>query len=430
MKKEMLNMSQKELTRLEVIQKIDNKIVTQSKAAELLNLSLRQIKRLVKAYKTMGAKGLISKKRGMIGNHRLPEEIKRKAIEIIAAKYPDFGSTLAREKLLELDGIKLSLGTVRTLMIVNEFWRISYKKRKTIHQMRERRSRSGELVQIDGSPDDWFEGRDSKCTLIVFVDDATSKLLYLRFEKSETTWAYLNGIRRTITEYGLPIAYYSDKHSVFKINRDQSLSGKGVTQCGRALEELGIKLICANSPQAKGRVERANRTLQDRLKKELRLRSICSIEEANLFLPSFIASYNERFGKAPKNSINAHRELPKALDLDLIFRLKETRYLSKNLTFQYQNKLYQIKTDRPSYAMRKAQVNVLEDQSGSIIVEYKGKTLSYGIYEERPLQAEEIHSKELNDKVETLMKKKYKPTIKHPWKRGIAAQSYAEAQNY
>lgn len=430
MKEDILNMSQKELTRLEVMQQVDGKIITQSKAANMLKLSVRQIKRLRKAYKTMGAKGLISKKRGMSGNHRLPEEIKRKAIEIVAAKYPDFGPTLAREKLLELNGIKLSLGTVRTLMIRNEIWRVSYKKRKIIHQMRERRSKLGELIQIDGSPDDWFEGRDAKCTLIVFVDDATSKLMYLKFEKSETTWAYLNGIRNTLTEYGLPIAYYSDKHSVFKINRGQSLSGTGTTQCGRALRELGIDLICANSPQAKGRVERANRTLQDRLKKELRLRSICSIEEANLFLPSFIASYNERFGKAPKISINAHRELPKNLDLDLIFRLKETRYLSKNLTFQYKNKLYQIKTERPSYAMRQARVSVLEDQAGSIIVEHKGKPLSYVIYEERPLQAEEINSKDLNDTIDSLMKRKYKPTIRHPWKRGIAAKSYAEAQNY
>lgn len=283
--------------------------------------------------------------------------------------------------------------------------------------MRERRSKYGELIQIDGSPHAWLENRGPECALIVFIDDATSRLEYLKFEKAETTWAYAEGVKSTIQKNGLPLAYYSDKHNIFKVNRPDALSGNGLTQFGKMLKDLEITLICANSPQAKGRVERSNRVLQDRLVKELRLNSISTIEEANAFLPSFMKKYNQRFAKIPKSPLNAHRELPKGLDLGRIFRLRETRYLSKNLTFQYKNKLYQIKTTRPTYALRKARVDILENKNGDIVVEYKKQKLQYSIYEERPLQAEEIHSKELNSKLDNLLRKKYKPSKKHPWKR-------------
>jgi len=432
MKEVLISMTNKELTRLEIIQKVQDKRLKQAKAAECLNLSLRQIKRLCKRYKKDGTIGLISKKRGGKGNHRLPDELKQKAIELIWAKYPDFGPTLAQEKLLELDHLKLSVGTVRSLMIKNDIWEAAKIKRKTAHQMRERRSKYGELVQIDGSPHDWFEGRRTKCTLIVFIDDATSKLLYLKFEEAETTWSYAEGVRSTISKEGRPIAYYSDKHVIFKVNHPNALSGDGLTQFGRMLKELDIKLICADSPQAKGRVERANGILQDRLVKELRLNAISTMEEANSFLPSFIEKYNQRFAKTPKSPLNAHRGLPKNLDLDSIFRLRETRYLSKNLIFQYKNKLYQIKTQRPTYALRKARVDVLENKDGDISVEYKKQKLSYTVYEERPFQSEEISSKELNSKLDNLFKKKYKPSKNHPWKRGYKERlkTLLYAENY
>ncbi len=413
---ELISMTQKELTRLEIIQKLEDKRLTQTKAAKYLSLSIRQIKRLCKRYRDNGQKGLISKKRGAIGNHRLPNSLKNQAIELIWSKYPDFGPTLAKEKLLEIDSINLSVGTVRNLMIQNDIWNPSKIKKKRVYQLRERRSKYGELIQIDGSPHDWFEGRASKCTLIVFIDDATSKLLYLKFEKAETTWAYLDGIKESISKEGLPLAYYSDKHSIFRINHPNALSGDGLTQFGRVVKDLGIKSICANSPQAKGRVERSNRILQDRLVKELRLNSISTMEEANDFLPSFMEKYNQKFAKEPKSHLNAHREVTKNLNLDYIFNLRETRYLSKNLIFQYKNTLYQIKTDKQTYTLRNAKIKVLEDKNGNILVEYKNKQLSYEIYEERPFQ-KEVSSKELNVTLDDIFKHKYKPSKRHPWKR-------------
>lgn len=425
MREELISMTSKELTRLEIIQKVKDKRLKQHQAVEYLNLSLVQVKRLCKQYKKEGAKGLISKKRGSKGNHRLPEELKQKALDIIWAKYPDFGPTLAQEKLLELDQLKLSVGTIRNLMIQNGIWEVTKVKKKAVHQMRERRSKYGELIQIDGSPHDWFENRGPKCTLIVFVDDATSKLIYLKFENTETTWAYLDGVRSTISKEGIPQAYYSDRHGIFKVNQPKALSGDGMTQFGRIIKAIGIKSICATTPQAKGRVERVNRVLQDRLVKELRLNAISTIEEANAFLPSFMEKYNQRFAKESKSQLNAHKKLPKNWDLSRIFRLRETRYLSKNLTFQYNNKLYQIKTDRPTYAMRKARVDVFENKEGNIIIEYKNQKLLYTIYEERPYQGEAVSSKELNYKLDNLLKKKYKPSKGHPWRSSYNAKSKA-----
>jgi hypothetical protein len=419
MKEGLISMTNKEFIRLEIIQKVNSKRLTQLQATAYLSLSAKQIGRLCRRYQEEGPKGLISRKRGAKGNHNLSDELKQNAIKLIWAKYQDFGPTLAQEKLLELDHINLSIGTVRKLMIKNFIWKPSQIKRKVIHQMRERRSKYGELIQIDGSPHAWLENRGPKCTLIVFIDDATSRLLYLKFEEAETTWAYADGVKSSILQYGLPCAYYSDKHNIFRVNRSDALSGDGMTQFNKMIKDLNIALICANSPQAKGRVERSNRVLQDRLVKELRLNSISTIEEANAFLPSFMEKHNQRFAKTPKSPLNAHRELPKDLDLDRIFRLRETRYLSKNLTFQYKNKLYQIKTSRSSYALRKARIDVLENKYREVIVEYKKQKLSYSIYEERSSQAEEVHSKELNSKLDNLLKKKYKPTKRHPWKRPL-----------
>ena len=214
--------------------------------------------------------------------------------------------------------------------------------------------------------------------------------------------------------FNYSLAFYSDKHSVFRINRE-TLGKTQLTQFSRVLEQLEINLICANSPQAKGRVERVFKTLQDRLVKELRLRKISDIETANKFLPSFIEDYNKRFSRLPKNPINAHRSID-SFDLDRIFTLQENRYLSKNLILQYKNVLYQIKTDRPTYALRKKRVLVLEKKSGEIIIEYKGKKLDYSIYHEQPYQGEVIPSKLLNDTLDKIKHKKYKPPRNHPWK--------------
>jgi hypothetical protein len=273
-------------------------------------------------------------------------------------------------------------------------WQPRRARRAVIHQLRERRARLGELVQIDGSPHDWFEGRAEKCTLLVFVDDATSRLMYLQFVAAETTFNYFAAVRSHLSAWGKPLAYYSDKFSVFRVNIPNALSGTGLTQFGRAMKELDIELICAHSPQAKGRVERANQTLQDRLTKELRLQGISSMTRANAYLPKFIKDYNQRFGVAPRCTESAHRPLQRGEDLDRVLTLCERRTLSKNLTLSYNKVIYQIQTKRAVYTMRHAQVEVRETSNGEITIEYKGQLLAYTVYREQEQhQAQVVSSK-------------------------------------
>lgn len=412
-------MSQPELTRLEVIQRVKRKTLRQRQAAELLSLSVRQVKRLCKAYQAGGAKALICKQRGRPSNNRLPEKTTRKARQLLRSRYHDFGPTLATEKLA-IEGVSLSVEAVRQLMIGEGLWQPRRARRPVIHQLRERRARVGELVQIDGSPHDWFEGRAPKCTLLVFVDDATSQLMHLQFVEAETTFNYFAAVRSYITNFGKPLAFYSDKFSVFRVNIPNALSGTGLTQFGRAMKELDIELICAHSPQAKGRVERANQTLQDRLTKELRLRRISCPEKANGFLPEFIRDYNARFAVAPRSTESAHRLLHKAEDLDRFLTLCERRTLSKNLTLSYNNVIYQIKTKRAAYTMRSAHVEVRELSTGEITFEYKGRLLEHAVYREQEQhQAKVVPSKLLQPpaaRAAAQPKKRAPVPMSHPWR--------------
>jgi transposase len=410
-------MSQRELTRLEVIQRVKRKTLKQRQAAELLSVSVRHVKRLCKAYQRAGAGGLISKRRGQPANNRLPEKTINKARQLLRSRYHDFGPTLATEKLA-IDGLSMSVETVRQLLIGEGLWQVKRVRRPVIHQLRERRARLGELVQIDGSPHDWFEGRAAKCTLLVFVDDATSRLMYLQFVEAETTFNYFAGVRSYLSEFGKPLAFYSDKFGVFRVNIPNALSGTGLTQFGRALKELDIELICAHSPQAKGRVERANQTLQDRLTKELRLRGIGTVAAANAYLPEFIADYNQRFAVAPRSAESAHRPLAKGQDLERVLTLCERRILSKNLTLSYNNVIYQIKTKRAAYTMRGAHVEVREKSSGEITIEYKQRPLAYTIYQEQEQQQGKVIESKLLQLAAAKPKQKRGPVPQsHPWHR-------------
>jgi hypothetical protein len=414
-------MSQKELSRLEVIQRVGQKSLTQARAAELLNLSLRHVKRLSKAYQAAGASALISKRRGLPSNNRLPAEVISKARELLRTTYYDFGPTLAHEKLIEAHGLRLGLESVRQLMIAEQLWQPRRARKAVIHQLRERRSRLGELVQIDGSPHDWFEGRAEKCTLLVMIDDATSRLMHMQFVSAETTFNYFEAVRSYINLHGKPLAFYSDKFSVFRVNIPNALSGTGLTQFGRAMKELEIELICAHSPQAKGRVERANQTLQDRLVKELRLRAISSMPEANAYLPQFIAAFNARFSVCARSLEDAHRRPSKTEDLDRILTLVERRTLSKNLAISYNNVIYQINSKRAAYTMRGAQVEVRETSTGEISIEYKGKALAYSLHREQEQRQAQVTPSKLIDRalsrpVQRGKHKTYHPPMTHPWK--------------
>jgi hypothetical protein len=303
---------------------------------------------------------------------------------------------------------------VRRLMIAEGVWKPKRAKKPAVHQMRERRACLGELVQIDGSDHDWFEGRAPRCNLLVYIDDATGQLLELWFVPEETTFAYFAASRHYFERYGKPVAFYSDKHGIFRVNQEQTSGlSAGITQFGRAMQELDIQIICANSPQAKGRVERANQTLQDRLVKELRLQDISDIDTANAFLPQFREDFNRHFAVQPRSSHDAHRPLLKTENLDLILTRQKTGTLSKNLTVQSNRVIYQIQSDRPDYALRNAHVTVCENANGEITILYKNNPLSYTIYHKPSRQAEVADTKTLNRQI----KLPQPPAANHPWRK-------------
>jgi len=408
----LLTMSNQEITRLEAMQRIKDKRLTQKEAARMLNLSVRQIKRLYRAYKGKGAKGLISARRGELSNHRLDGQVQQQALDLLKEKYEGFGPTLAHEKLTEVHGVEMSRESVRKLMIVEGMWKPKRAKQPTVHQMRERRACFGELVQIDGSDHAWFEDRGPKCTLLVYIDDATGQLLELWFVPDETFFAYCEASRHYFERYGKPVAFYSDKHGIFRVNQPRPLGlSSGLTQFGRAMQELDIQIICANSPQAKGRIERANQTLQDRLVKELRLRVISDMQAGNAYLPEFQEDFNRRFAVAPRSTHDAHRPLLKTENLDVILTHQETRTLSKNLTVQSNKVVYQIQSDRPDYTLRNAQVTVCENAKGDVTILYNNKPLSYTIYHKPTRQAEVVDTKTLDRQIHTPKP----PAPDHPW---------------
>lgn len=377
----LLTMSTPELDRCTLMRRIQERRLTQRKAADLLGLSVRQVERLYHAYKSDGPQGLISKKRGQPGNRRLPAALKQRTLALIRDQYPDFGPTLAAEKLLESHGIAIGVETLRRWMIEAGLWTTRTQRLPRAFQPRHRRACFGELIQIDGSEHAWFEARGPKCTLLVYVDDATSQLGELRFVHSESTFSYFAATSRYLKRHGKPIAFYSDKASVFRTNKKGAMNGDGVTQFGRALHDLNIEIICANTCQAKGRVERAHLTLQDRLVKELRLKAISTIEAANRFLPTFMKQYNAKFGKPPKSDYNAHRPLQTNDNLKEIFCWQEVRTLTKALTVQYDKIVYCIKDSVPTRKLANKQVLVHDYPDGSIKITHDGHTLPYTLFD-------------------------------------------------
>lgn len=426
-----ITMSSKEAERIPVLDRLMKKEIRQKQAAQLLHLSVRQIRRLVKKYKREGTVGLTHILRGKESNRRIEESVINKAITVIREKYSDFGPTLAHEKLVENHNITFSRETLRQAMIKEELWKRKQRKIVVLHQLRERREALGELVQADGSPHDWFEGRSLYCTLLVFIDDATGKLLWLEFAESESTTSYFLAMRHYLEKNGKPLILYVDKHGVFRVNTTKAKTAgtedsNGVTQFGRAMRELSIEVIFANSAEAKGRVEKANQTLQDRLVKEMRLRGINTIEEANRYLSEFMELFNRKFAVIPKSPVNLHRTLQPAEKLENILCQKYMRILSKQLTLSYGNKIYQIQTERPTYAMRYALVVVKEDIEGNISIFYKEQSLTYTIFHEQP-KTEIADSKQLNTIVDRIAqrtsitsivtKSPWIPPKDHPWRQ-------------
>ncbi|GJG98503.1 ISNCY family transposase [Cupriavidus pauculus] len=310
--------------------------------------------------------------------------LEAQARALIQAHYADYGPTLACEKLRERHGIDLAKETVRRIMIDAGVWVPRKQRPPKIHQPRSRRACLGELIQIDGSDHPWFEDRAPSCTLLVYVDDATSRLMQLLFVPTESTFAYFAATRAYLERHGKPVAFYRDKSSVFRINARGATAGRDYTQFGRALYELNIESICANSSQAKGRVERMNGTLQDRLVKELRLHNISTLEAANAFAPVFMADFNMRFAKIPRSDFNAHRPVRPEENLERIFTWREWRKVSNRLTLQYDRTLYLIQ-DRPEHrSLVHRYIEVAEYPDGRIELWTEGTPLSYVLYDRLP----------------------------------------------
>ena len=394
----LITMSMHEIDRLKVIQAVVDGHLKPMQAAIRLGLTTRQVQRLVNRYREDGAPGLVSQKRGRTGNRQLAPGLGNQILTLIRDHYPDFGPTLANEKLREADGLVVSTETVRRLMMDTGLWIPRRQRCAKIYQPRNRRNCVGELIQIDGSDHRWFEERGPACTLLVYIDDATSRLMHLHFTYSESTFSYFEATRRYLELHGKPQAFYSDKASVFRVNHVQSVGGDGHTQFGRVLaveEAAAPEVHQAVAPDlayttvttvlsrlwAKGRVERANLTLQDRLVKEMRLLDISTMAAGNAYVPCFMADFNRRFAKPPRNDFDTHRAVRGDENLELIFTVREPRRVTHSLTLQYDKNLYLL-TDTPdARAVIGKYVEVYEYPDGRIEVRANGSALPYTIYD-------------------------------------------------
>jgi hypothetical protein len=402
-------MSMKEIDRLSLLRLIEEGRLSQIEAAKQLKISDRQMRRLYKNYCLKGKEGIISKKRGKSSSRKYSKTFQEHCLSFIKQDYYDYGPTLAAEKLQEYNGLKISKETARQWMIKSGIWIPKSNHETTIHQPRFRRSYYGELIQIDGSVHRWFEDRGPKVTLLVFIDDATSLIQKLLFVEAETTFGYLRILKDYLKSYGKPRAFYSDKHVVFKVNIPEAKTGTGLTQFGRVLNELGIESIFANSPQAKGRVERCNGTLQDRLVKELRYRNISDIASANEFLEGFRQRFNLKFAKVPKDIINVHRPLENHEweKLEMLFTIQTPHKVTKNLIVRHKGTIYKLILPDKGRRLRQEGVLVCEDESGKITILYNHQALNYEVYRERIHDGQILSRKELETFLDKLREEEY-----------------------
>lgn len=408
-RKDIIMLSQEELRKLHVIKKVLNGVVKQAEAAGMLSLSDRQLRRLIKRVKVEGDAAIGHKSRGKSSGRKLSMDIREKVIMLYRGKYKGFGPTLATEKLHEIENIRISDETLRLWLIESGDWE-KVRKRRGHRQWRERRHYFGEMIQLDGSHHDWFEGRGPECVLMGYIDDATGNV-FGRFYEYEGTIPAMDSFKQYAKKYGLPMSVYLDKHTTYKspmkLSVKDAIDGvEPMSEFERAMKELGVKVIHAHSPQAKGRIERLFRTFQDRVIKEMRLKGISTIEEGNKFLVKYLPVYNRRFRVKSKKEDNFHRKMPIGINLDSILCIKNERVLRNDSTIAYNGKLYQIldKTDA-------RKVMVEEKLNGKMEITYNGVRLKYKeitgrLQKERPL----VHVRK--------KKSKYIPPANHPW-RGV-----------
>ncbi|MCZ7500833.1 ISNCY family transposase [Agrobacterium sp. ST15.13.015] len=412
----LITMSARDLQRIEVLSKVVDGRMSIVAAAHVLAISTRHVQRLVDRIEHTGAGSIRHKAIGRPSNNKIASGVRDYVLMLVRERYLDFGPTFAAEKLQEEHGVTVSRETLRKWMQDAGIW-LSRKQRRTFHQPRLRREAYGELVQIDGSEHRWFEDRGPACSLLVFVDDATGKLMQLRFVRSESAFTYFEALALYLKEHGAPIAFYSDKHSVFRVAKKDPKGGQGMTQFGRALSELHIEILCANSSQAKGRVERMNRTLQDRLVKELRLAKISGMEAGNAFLPTFISQYNDRFAVAPARSDNLHQPVNMtASRLKDVLCKREERYVGAQLTFSYERKRIILEDNDVTRGLVGKYVETYAYADGRLDIRWKGHSLLYRTFDkdQSVTHAAVVENKRLGDVLAYIKEQQDKHHVRKP----------------
>jgi transposase len=413
---ETISMSQRERHRLEVFSRVRRGEITLVKASELLGLSYRQAKRCFGRYRQEGDKGLVHRLRGQPSNRQADARQRRRALSLYEKKYADYGPTLAVECLDEDDGVTVPVETLRQWLLSAGLWR-KCRKRRPYRQRRARKEYFGELVQMDGSHHDWFEDRREWAVLMVLIDDATSEV-FAWFSEGETTIAAMEAFRGYVSCYGLPGALYVDRDSIYRCDREatigENLAGKEpTTQFGRAMEELDVAVIMAHSPQAKGRVERVNGTLQDRLVKALRRAKISDLHSANRFLQEkFLPAFNRRFVRTAAKPGDLHRRVPRGLDLERVLSIRETRVVQNDWTLRFENRWFQLAETHQKLALAGREVTVSRRLDGRLEVLYGGRELSY---RELCVPPPRRHTGEAAIR----SNQGQRPAADHPWRRGL-----------
>lgn len=416
-----LEMSRKERVRLEVFARVRDGEISLSRAAGLVGLSLRQARRSWKRYRQRGDAGLTHGLRGRDSNHKTRKDKREAVVKLYREKYADFGPTLACEHLAE-EGYTVNRETLRLWLSREGLWE-GRRQRKRHRSRRERRACLGEMVQMDGSDHDWFEGRRGRAVLMVVIDDATGRV-FARFFEGETTAAAFDVFGAYVQKYGVPRALYVDRDSIYRSDRQATVeeelrADSPLTQFGRAMKALAVELILANSPQAKGRVERANGTLQDRLVKAMRLAGISDIAAANVFLTrTFLPAFNRRFMVEAREKTDVHVALSKALPrdskLDEVLCWEELRVVQNDWCVQWRNRVFQLDRRHEALGLAGQKVIVREKQDGTIQLLSKGHMLHWKELEQRPSRASE--------KKPIINNKRYVPAPGHPWKGPIKAR--------
>jgi hypothetical protein len=413
---ETIAMSRRERGRLEVFSRVRRGELTLVKAAEFLGIGYRQTKRVWARYQGEGDAGLVHRLRGRSSNHQADVEEKARVLSLYETKYGDYGPTLAAECLEEEDGLLVAPETLRQWLLTAGLWK-KRRRRGAHRQRRERREQRGELVQMDGSHHDWFEGRRDWAVLMVMIDDATGAI-YARFFEGETTFASMETFQRYVQRHGLPRALYTDRDSIYRSDREPTaaevLAGQEPrTQFGRAMEQLGVGLILAGSPQAKGRVERCNGTLQDRLVKALRRAGIDDLSKANAFLEkTYLEEFNARFAVRPRKPGDLHRRVPRDVDLNWVLSDQETRVVQNDWTVRWRNRWFQLTAANHKLALVGRQVIVCEQVDGSIRLRYRSRDLAYQEIASPPQKASEEPTVIRSNQGQ-------KPAADHPWRRRL-----------